>query len=175
MSSSESYFLLVISNREALGWILSEQRMAFAPSRYHLIDSLRTGDRLVVYTTRTIFGNPPRDRGRIIGTATTTSPVQTLDTPVTFGDRTFNRGCSLQFQRLAPIGSGPELAGLVKRLHTFPAHWYTHIRRTLVPLDKQDFMTLDEAISGVDSGWEAALPTYMAQVHRAGRRAASSA
>jgi len=164
MDESRRYFLLVISNREALGWILREQRMAFAPSRYRLIDSLGIEDRLVLYTTRGCFGNPTRDRGRVIGTATVTSQLQELQTPVTFWDRTFNRGCALHIDHLAPMGQGPELAGLVERLRTFPAQWAIHIRRTLVPLDRRDFTTLDRAIADVDSSWEKALPTYMSRI-----------
>lgn len=57
------FFLLVISNRQALRWILSEQRMAFSPSRNKEPDTLFQDDKLVLYTTRGCFHSPARDRG----------------------------------------------------------------------------------------------------------------
>jgi hypothetical protein len=60
-------YLLVIGDREALGWILSAERMAFPDFRRAETRSLKSGDRLLIYTTRGCFKNPTRDRGRIIG------------------------------------------------------------------------------------------------------------
>ena len=166
VAESMRWFLLVISDRDALGWILTEQRMAFAPSRIDAIDTLTAGNRLVLYTTRGCFRNPTRDRGRVIGTATATSQVHELGTAVTFRDRAYTRGCTLRIERLAPVDRGPELAGIVGTLGTFPESWRIHIRRTLIPLDERDFMTLEQSLASIDTGREAALPTYLDKIHR---------
>lgn len=158
------FFLLVISNRQALRWILSEQRMAFSPSRNKEPDTLFQDDKLVLYTTRGCFHSPARDRGRLIGTATIASPPRALQSAVVFGNRIFDRGCALRIDRLVPADRGPELANLVERLGTFPGSWHSHIRRALVPLNEQDFTVLDESLSEVDIGREVALPTYLNKI-----------
>ncbi len=175
MSSAKGLFLLVISNREALGWILSEQRMAFAPSRYKAMDTLRQGDELALYTTRGCFRNPTRDRGRVIGTAVVASQPRALSAAVTFGGRVFDRGCALRIERLVPADQGPELANLVEALDTFPDSWHTHVRRTLVPLNEHDFAVLDRSLEGADIGREAALPSYLSKIQVRQRQNARTA
>lgn len=170
MASPRHWFILVISDRDALGWILSQQRMAFAPSRYHLVEALTVGDRLALYTTRGCFNSPTRDRGRVIGTATVTSPLSTMDSPVTFGGREFNKDCTLHIDRLAAVDQGPELASLVTMLHTFPEAWRIYIRRTLVPLDERDFATLENVLAGTDTNREKTLPTYLKKITKRGAR-----
>ena len=56
-------YLLVIGDREALGWILAEQRMAFSSMSRPHVRALSPGDTLLLYTTRGCFKNPTRDRG----------------------------------------------------------------------------------------------------------------
>jgi hypothetical protein len=143
-------FLLVLGDREALAWVLTEQQMAFASSSYRTAESLIPGDRLAIYTTRGCFKNPTRDRSRIIGTATVTEYVHDLKSPKTFGGRTFDRGCRLFIDRLVPFRKGPELTTLVPILRTFPPTWQMHVRRTLVPLDEHDFTLLEQSLDRLD-------------------------
>ena len=170
MFPSRSFFLLVISNSEALTWILSEQRMAVGPSRYKAPDLILQDDKLVLYTTRGCFRNPTRDRGRVIGTATITSRTQALQSAVVFGKQVFDRGCTLRIERLVPADQGPELANLVERLGTFPDSWHSHIRGMLVRLSEQDFTVLDQSLVETDTGREMALPTYLNKVRTRERR-----
>ena len=142
MFPARGSFLLVISSREELRWILSKQRIALGPSRYKAPDALLQDDKLVLYTTRKCLRNRTRDRGRVIGTATITSPPQTLQSVVVFGDQIFDRECKLRIERLVPADRGPELANLVDRLSTFPDSWHSYIRRRLVLLNEQDFAVL---------------------------------
>src|SRR5258708_10752130 len=95
VASQRSSYLLIISDREALAWILSTQRMAFPPRRGRSVPELQPGDNLLLYTTRGCFRNPSRDRGRVIARATVNSAVSHLDVFVEFGGRTFPVGCSL--------------------------------------------------------------------------------
>ncbi len=90
-SLSMTSYLLVIGDREALGWILTTGRMAFPSAGRAEVAALKPGDELFLYTTRGCFKNPTRDRGRIIATARVTSPVEHLDKPVHFADRDFCR------------------------------------------------------------------------------------
>lgn len=133
-------YLLLISDREPLAWLLTEQRMAFPARRRGLVSQLAEGDRLFLYTTRSCFRNPGRDTGRVIGEAQVSSPARQLDEPVLFGDRSYQLGCGIQITGLAPRDTGPELRALVDELHLFPTpkNWSVYIRRVLVPLDKHD-------------------------------------
>ena len=77
-----NYWLCTIGDRDALWWVLSEQRMAFPMKRRRrTLDELEAGDALYLYTTRGAFGNPTRDRGRVIGRATADQAVRPLDAP----------------------------------------------------------------------------------------------
>jgi len=68
-------YLLLIADREPLAWIISEQRTAFGEHRAREAEKLEPGDALLLYTTRGCFRNPTRDRGRVIGRATVTTPA----------------------------------------------------------------------------------------------------
>jgi hypothetical protein len=162
MPGSHGAFLLVISDREALGWILREQRTAFPAERQRMAWSLEPGDRMVLYTTRGCFRNPSLDRGRVIATPVVTTPVRDLVAPVVFGDRSFTAGCDLVIERLAPFRQGPELGLLVPRLHTFTGSWPMHLRgRAVVRLDDHDYGVLERELSQVVVPREAALPAYL--------------
>lgn len=136
---SESY-LLILGDREAIAWVLREQRMAFPATSRAEVDRLAIGDELLIYTTRGAFRNPTRDRGRVIGTATVASSIEPLDTPVEFGGRVFPRGCAITVESLTPWGEGVELRPLVDRLHAFPnpRAWSIRLRRPLLQLPSGD-------------------------------------
>jgi hypothetical protein len=115
------YYLLPISDREPLEWILSASRTAFPSYRRREADALGVGDKLLLYTTRGCFRNPTRDRGRVIGVATVESKARELERPVEFGGREFPLLVELSFDMLAPRERGVELAPLISRLgRSFP-------------------------------------------------------
>lgn len=133
--------LLVIGDREALGWVLTAEQMAFPSAARHEVAALDVGDELLLYTTRGAYKNPTRDRGRVIGTATVRSPVARLTEPVRFGDREFPVGCDLDLGPLAPWGEGVELHPLLPRLESFAgvgSVWSTRLRRPLLYLPEPD-------------------------------------
>src|SRR5689334_21260369 len=107
-----AYYLLPISDREPLWWILNESRTAFPAHRRGEASKLEADDTLLLYTTRGCFRNPTRDRGRVIGAAKTSGPAADLDEPVRFADREFPVGVELDIQHLVPRGMGAELAPL---------------------------------------------------------------
>jgi hypothetical protein len=142
-------YLLVIGDREALGWILSASRTAFPSARRPEVRSLKEGDELFLYTTRSAFKNPTRDRGRVIGTARVDSNVAQLQQPVCFGDREFLVGCDLKIGPLRRFGEGVELAPLVSRLETFADSgqaWSIRLRRPLVRLTQRDATCLHQEL-----------------------------
>jgi hypothetical protein len=63
MSVSRSY-LLILSDRDAIAWVLREQRMAFPATRRAEL-ALTIDDRLLLYTTRGAWSNPTHSRGRV--------------------------------------------------------------------------------------------------------------
>lgn len=155
-------YLLPIADREPLAWIVHEQRTAFSAHRAKEAAALRTGDRLLLYTTRSCFHNPTRDRGRVIGVASVKTQPKPLSEPVTFGDREFPIGVSLTIESLAPFRQGVELAPLVRRLAAFPdaATWSARMRRALVPLTAADTRLLARELSEVTRPYPRELPEY---------------
>ncbi|MEU0406247.1 hypothetical protein ABZ307_00265 [Streptomyces griseorubiginosus] len=134
--------LLIIGDRAALSWVITEQRMAFPAGRSKAARAMAEGEEVFLYTTRGCFRNPTRDLGRVIGRATITSPVRVLDEPVVFNERSFTEGCRLKVSGLAPFREGLVLRDLVPRLSVFPdpATWSVRMRRaslTLAPADAE--------------------------------------
>jgi hypothetical protein len=165
--SGPAAHLLVIGEREALAWVLSEQRMAFPATREREALALERDALLLLYTTRGCFHNPTRDRGRIIGQARVTSSPRRLADPVRFGEREYPIGCSLAVQRLVARGEGVELARLVPRMAAFPdaATWSVRLRRSLVPLGDHDLALARGELERLPSGSvDDAVATYVAAV-----------
>jgi len=140
MASDPATSLLIIGDREALAWVLTEGRTAFPANRARVAGQLTAGDKLLLYTTRGCFHNPGRDQSRVIGEATVLGPALPLDEPVSFGGRTFPVGCDLRIDSLAPRGLGVEMAPLVAQLDVFSvkASWSVYLRRPTLPLGEHD-------------------------------------
>jgi len=159
----QSKYLLPVADREALAWIVREQRTAFGAHRARDADRLEPDDVLLLYTTRGCFRNPTRDRGRVIGRATVTTRATRLADPVVFGDREFPYLVKLRIDSLAPLREGVELSPLVKRLpRTFPdaATWSVRMRRALVPLPPAEARLLERELRRVTSPYPEALSSY---------------
>jgi hypothetical protein len=145
-------YLLIIGDRVALGWILTERRMAFPRGSRSEVRSLKEGDELFLYTTRGAFKNPHRDRGRVIGTAFVRDEVTPLAQPVHLGGRDYPVGCDLEIGRLAKLGSGVDLSRLVPGMETFAdvgQAWSVRLRRPLLGLTKGDAARLQRELSKV--------------------------
>ncbi|WP_241661245.1 hypothetical protein [Thermomonospora catenispora] len=145
--------------------------MAFPTTARAEVDRLAAGDELLMYATRGAFGNPTRDRGRVIGRAVVTSPVVALEEPVVFGEREFPRGCRLRVETLAPWGSGVELRPLVERLEAFPdpRSWSVRLRRPLLWLPKADAALLARELAAVAGDPAAHVAGYRARARAATR------
>ncbi|MBC2900635.1 hypothetical protein [Streptomyces cupreus] len=135
-----STHLLIIGDRAALSWVVTEQRMAFPAGRSTAARALEEGDEVFLYTTRTCFRNPTRDLGRVVGRALVASPVRVLDEPVVFGERAFTEGCRLEVSGLASFREGLVLRDMVPRLSVFPdpATWSARMRRASLTLPPRD-------------------------------------
>jgi hypothetical protein len=160
-------YIVVLGHRDALTWVVCEQRMAFPAHRLNEARRLRPGDKLFLYATRGAFRNPTRDRGRIFGEAETTSSVASLKRPVRLAGREFTSGCRLAIEQLMPLRQGVELAPLVPKLEVFPDErsWPVRMRRTLVPLIRHDAALLGDALSEVASPRHQVLETYRSPKH----------
>jgi hypothetical protein len=117
---------------------------------------LRPGDQVLLYASRGCYGNPTRDRGRIIGTATVRTKAEVLDPPVTVGSREYAVGAEISIETIAPVREGPELAPLVDQLAVFPHKhaWSAVLRRSLLTLPAKDARLLNtrlEAVAGSPS------------------------
>ena len=155
-------YLLPISDREPLAWIVAEQRTAVGVHRRKEAEALEPGDRIFLYTTRGCFRNPARDRGRVIGIARVARAARTLDEPIRFADQEYPVEVALQIESLAPRRTGVDLAPLLDRLVSFPKGnaWSAYMRRALVPLAPRDGDTIAEALEGIAGSYEAAFASY---------------
>lgn len=129
---------MVLATRKGLAYVLRERKMAFPPTRPI---GLHVGDQLLIYTSRGIYNNPGRDRGRIVGTAEIVSPIVPLDEARLISGRLYTSGCDLNLTGLAPLDEGIELANIADQLAVFqpnPAAWSARLRRSILPLPFSD-------------------------------------
>lgn len=155
---SVTAYLLIIGDREALGWILTAGRMAFPSASRPEVRSLAVGDELFLYTTRNAFKNPSLHRGRIIGTAHVASPVARLKEPVCFGERQYPIGCLIEVGPIIPFGHGVEIAPLVPQLEAFDGlgkSWSVRLRRPLLRMTADDTLLLHRSLDEVEKTPEA--------------------
>jgi len=155
-------YLVILGDRDAIAWVLREQRMAFPATPRAEVAALAAGDRLFLYATRGAWRNPTRDRGRIIGTAVARTAARTLDEPVEIGGRRFVSGCELEIDGLVPYPGGLELQPLVERLAAFPkpAAWSIYLRRALLALPAEDAALLERLLAPLVTTRAAALASY---------------
>jgi hypothetical protein len=159
------HYLLPISDREPLAWIVREQRTAFGDNRTREAQALELGDELFLYTTRGCFRNPTRDRGRVIGRAEVATLARRVSRPPKFGAREYPLVVELTISSLAPLRSGLELAPLIPELGgTFPhpKTWSVRMRRALVPVDPLDATLIGRELDKLAQPYAGALPTYEA-------------
>lgn len=155
-------YLLILGDRSALSWVLRNERMAFASHRRNDVSGLGVGDTLFIYTTRGCFHNPTRDRGRVIGRAAVSSPVEPLEKSTVVMDREFTLGCTFELVALAPRPEGVVLADLVPRLRAFPNKraWSARMRRPLLALPTQDAALIERELGPLLGEPAAVVSTY---------------
>jgi hypothetical protein len=155
-------YLVILGDRDAIGWVLREQRMAFPATPRAEVAALATGDRLFLYATRGAWRNPTRDRGRIVGAATAAGPARVLDEPVEMSGRRFVSGCRLEIQGVVPYPGGLELQPMVGHMAAFPKPeaWSVYLRRALLSLPAADAALLEGALRPLLRPRREALPSY---------------
>lgn len=155
--------LVILGDRDALRWVLENERMAFEDRRAGAAARIKVGDTLFLYTTRGCFRNPTRDRGRIIGRARATSAATRLRRPVAVMGRTFPIGCNFELLELAPRHEGVVLADLVAELAVFPntSTWSARMRRPLLSLPDDDPQLIERELTELTRPPVEVLATYM--------------
>lgn len=153
--------LAVVGDRRALAWVLSNSTVAFPEPRSRLVP-FEKGDHIYLYTTRGCFGNPTRDRSRVIGKALALSSLKLNDDAVTFGDRTFPLEVRMQIASLAPLDEGIDFAALIPELTSFPKpeRWSVYLRRSSMPITKRDADRLDKLLAPFEGMLEENIDGY---------------
>jgi hypothetical protein len=130
-------YLVILGDSAGLVWVLRNQQMAFTEKRAHLATAIE-GDVLLLYATRGCFGNPTRDRGRVVGLGRTTSALRRKRSGIS--DRTFDFVQDFALKGVCARGEGVELATRVAKMRSFPdaKTWSAHLRKPLLRLDSRD-------------------------------------
>ncbi len=135
---------------------------------------LEVGDQVLLYTTRGVFRNPPRDLGRVVGTAVITSPVVPLGSQRQIAGRVYTSGCELRITGLAPPGDGVVLADFVERLEVFqpyPRAWSARMRRSILPLPPRDAEVISAQLEPTLRNPSDTAGAYLERAERASKRA----
>ncbi|MBM7490994.1 hypothetical protein JOD64_002216 [Micromonospora luteifusca] len=142
--------------------------MAFSATPRGEVAALAVGDGLYLYSSRSAWKNPARDRGRVIGHATVASAVSSFDRPLEIGTQRYLSGCTLRIDGLVPYPNGLEVAPLVRELEAFPKPdaWAIYLRRTLLTLPPSDVRLLDQKLRPLLRPRVQVLPTYPSRFTR---------
>lgn len=159
---SRSAYLNIVSDREAIHWILSRQSTAFGASRVAAGRKMAPGDRVFIYSTRGAWRNPTRDRGRVIACGDVVADPRSLEEPITIAGRDFALEVPLRIDRVAPYPTGLVLADFVEVLDLFPNKhaWSARLRTSILPLTPHDETLLDERLTPMLRPLEQELPGY---------------
>jgi hypothetical protein len=158
--------LIILGDRDAIAWVVSERRMAFTRDRAAAAAAaVSEGDELLLYATRGAFHNPTRDRGRVFGRATASGGVAELPRPVPLVGRQFSHGLELELKSLAPPRLGVDIAELIPRLSSFPNKrgWAMSLRRPLLTLTSEDARLLRRRLEPETAGVSQAVEGYLAE------------
>ena len=164
--------LLVISDREPLAWLLSEQRWAIPANRARSAPGV--GDELLLYTTRGCYRNPGRDRGRVMGLATVTSSPGALPDAVSFRGRDFTTGFDVAIDGVAPVHQGVELGQMAGHLDFLPDAdtWSVRLRRSLISLSERDANAIRAVLTPHLQPLRDVLPDYVSAAKTSADRGA---
>jgi hypothetical protein len=155
-------YLVVLGDRDAIVWVLREQRMAFPEKARAEAKEVTKGDRLFLYATRGAWNNTRRDRGRIIGLANVTGTVHAVDPPIKIGARSFHSDLALNIQGVIPFPGGLEILPLLGELATFPKPhaWSAYLRRPLLGIADSDVEQLTHRLEPLLTPRRHAIATY---------------
>ena len=162
--------LIILGERTAIAWVLSEGRMAFSQSRASAASAaVAVGDELLLYSTRGAFHNPGRHRGRVFGRAIVETGVEALAEPVRLLGREFTHDCRFSLVSIAPIHRGVDLSALIPRLTSFPnkTGWPTALRRPLMTLTPADALLMRRRLEAVVVPTADSLSGYLAEARPA--------
>lgn len=158
-----STFLLVVSDRQGLSWILGSGKMAFSTMGRSGARNLKPEDNLILYTTRACYHNPNRNEGRVIGRATVTSTVSELGKPIIVSGKPLPYGCSIHLDSLASLGQGVSMRSAASQLEICQNTnvWGSRLRRTIVPLSDHDSNVLIELLHPFEESPDVVISSYL--------------
>lgn len=155
-------YLNIVSDREAIHWILSRQSTASGVGRLAAGRALEPGDRLFIYATRGAWRNPTRDRGRVIAVSEVAAVPMEPETTLMIAGREFELEVLLRIDRVAPYPTGVVLADHVDEMDLFPNKraWSARLRTSLLRLTLHDMSILDRKLRPLLQPLEPHLPAY---------------
>lgn len=124
--------------------------MAFRGLRRATETAISVGDRALIVTTRSAYGNPAVDETRVRGLARVTGGPRTVG-DLSIGGREFGKVCEIEILTLLPRGQGLLLKNFAHKLEFIrkPEHWGQYIRNPPVLLPTDDFALLASSLEKV--------------------------
>lgn len=146
-SPDEGAWLWVLTNGEALEWVLNHGQMGFGQSAESRARRIKKGDRALLYLGKTSTGDRAPDRGRVVAAASIRS--RPIRDPVVIAGRAYELSCDFRVEYQARQGSGPELKKFVEELEfiRIPQHYGGHLQNSPVELSCSDYRLLRGALT----------------------------
>jgi hypothetical protein len=132
-------WFIVLSDRAAVGWVVSSGKMGFVASRKREVSRLREGDTAFLYATKGTLGS----EGMLFAEVRATSSVRVVPEPYKVASRDVELETDLSVVGLAELGTGLPIVSLVSELKLFapykqPSSWRGLLQRPLVSLYGDD-------------------------------------
>jgi hypothetical protein len=135
-------WLIILSEKTALEWVLQHQRMAF---RAHVpTTALRLGAPIALYVARGAFHSPKRDESHIAALGQIASEVRSE--PVEVAGEWYQSWCGLTLELSSPLRRGLPFRPLVDQLEFIKKKqgWSMYLKRTLVQISDRDFSIIKQ-------------------------------
>jgi predicted RNA-binding protein len=132
--------MIVLGDRDAMGWVLKHGRMA-VNARVATLPA--AGDRVVLYVSRGAHRNPTRDQAQVIGLGEVAG--EPITKPIVIAGRTYARSFPLRLNDVAEPRCGlsfEELVPLLEFIRNKDA-WGGAVRRPVVRLSEADYRLIE--------------------------------
>lgn len=155
---SIAHAIAIVNSPEALAWVESSQRLAFAAPRAAQARRVVDGTQLFLYAgAKAGLGS-----SQFFAQGICLGPPEKRSPGVRVGKRTYSFLVHISIDRLAARGHGLPVDKILEELEAFPSarNYGLYLRRSLLEVSANDARTLRMALRGRLEPWQVARRSY---------------
>lgn len=150
--------IAIVNSPDALAWVVSTQRVAFASPRAAQARRLAHGTRLFLYAG----GKAGVGTSQFFAHAVCLDPPEKTSSGVRVGGRIYSSIAHISIDGLTMRGAGLPMEEIVAKLEAFPSarNYGLYLRRSLLEISANDARALRAALRRRTAPWDTARSSY---------------